>query len=178
MGRQTSVNISLRSAELTTAALPDVCARHGLAATSHQELTLTVRTKDRDDPLILNTNLPAMAGRAAEQMLQGAVRRSDWPLCQRCASIRSTNMALAKTLGVAGVLLLVAAIVLAIVSGASAIAGVLFGLGVLAFPAALVLGLRSRVAAVAQTTLSQDRTEIVIHDPDDTFVQQWRSRNG
>jgi hypothetical protein len=169
--------ISLSSAELATAVLPEVCVRHGLAATSRQELALTVRKRMPNDPMILNTNVVAMTGRAAEQLLQGAVRRDDWPLCPRCASIRNTNMLWAKALGVAGVVLLAVAVVLAIASGPGAVAGVLFAMGLLSFPVALVLGLRSRVMSVAQTTLSPDRTRVVIHDPSPAFEQQWRSRN-
>ena len=170
-------DISLSSVELTTAVLPDVCVRHGRAATSHEELALTVRKRMPHDPMILNTNVVAMAGRAAEQLLQGAVRRADWPLCGRCASIRRTNMALAKTLGVAGVVLLLAAVVLAIAAGPSAAAGILFVLGLLSFPAAVIAGFLSRVASLARTTLSQDRTRVVIHEPNAAFAGQWAARN-
>ncbi len=171
------MNISVNFAELATAVLPDVCARHGSAAASRQELALTVRKKDRDNPLIFNTNAGGMAGRAAEQLLQSAVRRPDWPLCERCASQRSTGMVLAKTFGVAGVVLLAAAVIVAIASGPGALAGILFAAGLLSFPAALVLGLRSRVAAIARATLSQDRVDIVIHHPSEAFERQWLARN-
>jgi hypothetical protein len=170
-------DISLSSGELASAVLPDVCARHGLAATSRQQLALTVRKRMPDDPMILNTNVVAMAARAREQLVQGAVKREDWPLCSRCASTRNTNLLLAKTLGVAGVVLLVVAVVLAIASGPGAVAGVLFAAGLLCFPAALVLGLNSRVASVARITLSQDRTRVFIHEPSQAFEQQWRARN-
>jgi hypothetical protein len=170
-------DISLSSGELVTAVLPDVCVRHGLAATSRQELALTVRKRNPHDPMILSTNVVGMAERAAQQLQQGALRRDDWPLCPRCTSARGTSMLLAKVLGVVGVVAIVAAVVLAIASGPNAVAGVLFAVGVLSFPTALVLGLRSRVAAVAKTTLSQDRTRVVIRDPSPAFEQQWQARN-
>lgn len=169
--------ISLRSSELATVVLPEVCARHGLPAAARAELALTVRKKRPHDPIILDTNIGGMAARAADQLNQEAVRRTDWPLCRRCASRRGKSLATAKILAVAGVVLIVAAVVLRIAGGQSASAGVLFGAGILAFPLALWAGLRSRVAAIVAVTLSQDRTEVTIHKPHEAFVRQWRERN-
>lgn len=170
-------DISLASSELERAALPDVCARHGLAVASRQELALTVRKKDPEDPLLLNTNVIGMANRAGEQLKQQAARRADWPLCRQCATRRSVNMAAAKGLAILAPLLIAGGIIWRIAAGQNATAGVLLGIGILALPLALWAGWRSRVAAIAKAKLSQDRTQISIHEPSPAFAHQWHELN-
>lgn len=149
---------------------PHVCSAHGLPEVRRVEM-VAKSALESSQRFNIRSNVLTTLGNLSEDAEKVILVRTRWPLCRRCARIRTTFFGAFLGMLSVGIALLICAIVLRVIGGQSAQLGLPLYMGFGLTAVSVIPFVLGSIPRLTKTVVSKEGTALIVREPHPTFVR-------